>query len=70
MSMLEKFKVYRATEQLLSSPDASAPEHAQAIARLKQIGKPAVPRLIRVFAKTDLMKTRNYRIIFQIDMTT
>jgi serine/threonine-protein kinase len=50
--MLDKLKVYRATERLLSSPDTNAPEHAQAIARLKQIGKPAVPRLIRVFAKT------------------
>lgn len=70
MSMLDKLKVYRATERLLSSPDASAPEHAQAIARLKQIGKPAVPRLIRVFAKTPSSETLIDLLSTLLDNTT
>ncbi|MHA2067782.1 MAG: HEAT repeat domain-containing protein, partial [Candidatus Thorarchaeota archaeon] len=70
MSMLEKLRVYRATEQLLSSPDAEAPEHAQAIARLRQIGKPAVPRLIRVLTKTPFAETLIDLLSTLLDNTT
>jgi serine/threonine-protein kinase len=68
--MLEKLRVYRATERLLSSPDAETPEHAQAIARLRQIGKPAVPRLIRVFTKTPSAETLIELLSALLDNTT
>ena len=70
MSMLDKLKVYRATERLLSAPDASTPEHAQAIARLKQIGKPAVPRLIRVLTRTPSSETLIDLLSTLLDNTT
>ncbi|MEE8303467.1 MAG: HEAT repeat domain-containing protein [Candidatus Tectomicrobia bacterium] len=51
MSMLRRLRIHRATEALLHSSGTDTPEHIQAIVRLKEIGKPAIPKLIQLLGK-------------------
>jgi HEAT repeat protein len=53
MGMLDKFRINKAIDVLLSSPDTTSPERTQALVRLKQIGKPAIPKLIQALGKSS-----------------
>lgn len=46
MKLLDKFRVKKWLEVLLATPDATSPAQKQAIARLTQIGRPALPYLL------------------------
>jgi serine/threonine-protein kinase len=46
MKLLDKFRIKKWLEMLLTPADASSPEQKQAIARLTQIGRPAIPYLL------------------------
>lgn len=47
MQLLDKFRVKKWLAVLLAAPDGTGPEPAQAMARLKQIGRPAIPHLLQ-----------------------
>src|SRR5262245_50466597 len=46
MKLLDKFRIKKWLEMLLTPADVSSPEQKQAIARLTQIGRPAIPYLL------------------------
>jgi eukaryotic-like serine/threonine-protein kinase len=46
MGIFEGYKIKKSIETLLSLQNPATPEAAQAVARLKQIGRPAVPKLL------------------------
>jgi HEAT repeat protein/tRNA A-37 threonylcarbamoyl transferase component Bud32 len=46
MSMLDNYKIKKSINTLLSLQNAAGPEMTQAVARLRQIGRPAIPKLI------------------------
>jgi serine/threonine-protein kinase len=53
MGILDRFRIKHAIEVLLSSPDTASVERTQALARLKQIGRPAVPKLIQALGRSS-----------------
>jgi serine/threonine-protein kinase len=46
MGIFDAYRMKKAIETLLSLQNPAAPEGAQAVARLKQIGRPAIPKLL------------------------
>jgi HEAT repeat protein len=53
MGILERFRINKAIEVLLAVPDPTDPERLQAVARLKQVGKPAVPKLLQALSRSS-----------------
>jgi serine/threonine-protein kinase len=51
MGMLDTFKIKNLIEVVATSHDPASPEASQAILKLKQIGRPAIPRLIGALAR-------------------
>src|SRR5215217_7034298 len=49
---LDKFRVKQWLTVLLATPDATCPEQRQAMARLAQIGRPAIPHLLPALGST------------------
>jgi hypothetical protein len=52
MQLLDKFRVKKWLAVLLATPDATGPEQRQAMARLAQIGRPAIPHLLQALGST------------------
>src|SRR5712691_3733589 len=52
MKILDKFRVKKWLAVLLATPDATSPAQRQAIARLAQIGRPAIPHLLPALGST------------------
>lgn len=46
MGILDNYRIKKSIDTLLSLQNPASPEIAQAVARLKQIGRPAIPKLI------------------------
>jgi serine/threonine-protein kinase len=57
MGMLDTLKIKKPIEVLLISQDPASPQTAQAIAKLEQIGRPAIPRLIKALGKAQISET-------------
>ena len=52
MKLLDKFRVKKWLTVLLATPDATCPAQRQAMARLAQIGRPAIPHLLLALGST------------------
>jgi HEAT repeat protein len=52
MKLLDKFRVNKWLAVLLATPDANSPAQRQAMARLAQIGRPAIPYLLQALGST------------------
>ena len=52
MQLLDKFRVKKWLAVLLATPDATSPAQRQAMARLAQIGRPAIPHLLQALGST------------------
>jgi eukaryotic-like serine/threonine-protein kinase len=52
MKLLDKFRVQKWLAVLLATPDATGPAQRQAIERLAQIGRPAIPHLLPALGST------------------
>jgi serine/threonine-protein kinase len=52
MKLLDKFRVNKWLAVLLATPDATSPAQRQAMARLAQIGRPAIPHLLPALGNT------------------
>ena len=52
MQLLDKFRVKKWLAVLLATPDATSPAQHQAMARLAQIGRPAIPHLLQALGST------------------
>jgi len=52
MKLLDKFRVKKWLTVLLATPDATCPEQRQAMTRLAQIGRPAIPHLLPALGST------------------
>jgi hypothetical protein len=50
MQLLDKLRVKKWLAVLLAPPDGTGQEQVQAMARLKQIGRPAIPHLLQAMA--------------------
>ena len=70
MGMLNTFRINKAMHVLLSSPDVSGPQRAQACKRLRHIGKPAIPKLIQALAKVAPSDTLTDLLVTLLDNTS
>src|SRR5947208_4407785 len=52
MKLLDKFRLKKWLAVLLATPDATSPAQRQAMARLSQIGRPAIPHLLPALGST------------------
>jgi eukaryotic-like serine/threonine-protein kinase len=52
MQLLDKFRVKKWLAVLLATPDATSPAQRQAMAKLAQIGRPAIPHLLQALGST------------------
>ncbi|MEE9149998.1 MAG: HEAT repeat domain-containing protein, partial [Candidatus Tectomicrobia bacterium] len=50
MSLLDKYRIKKSIDTVISSPDSNNPETAQAIAKLKEFDRATIPKLIEVLA--------------------
>src|SRR4029453_13724355 len=46
MGIFDNYRINKSIDTLLSTQSTASPEMSQAMARLKQIGRPAIPKLI------------------------
>lgn len=70
MTLLDRFYLRKWIEMLLAAPDPASPAQRQAIARLTQIGRPALPQLLAALGRAPTSPALVDFLITRVDTAT